>query len=130
MPEDNLLPRVSRERTEKLLRSCKEAHFNCVRVWGGGHYATDDFLDLCDELGLVVWQDFLFACCTYRLTPETRRSVEREVRDNLTRIRHHACLGLLCGNNEMEIAWTNWGIPQNDGCGRTISSCMSGGSPS
>lgn len=114
VPEDNLLPRVSRERTEKLLRSCKEAHFNCVRVWGGGHYATDDFLDLCDELGLVVWQDFLFACCTYRLTPETRRSVEREVRDNLTRIRHHACLGLLCGNNEMEIAWTNWGIPQNE----------------
>ena len=114
VPEDNLLPRVSRERTEELLRSCKEAHFNCVRVWGGGHYATDDFLDLCDELGLVVWQDFLFACCTYRLTPETRRSVEREVRDNLTRIRHHACLGLLCGNNEMEIAWTNWGIPQNE----------------
>ena len=113
VPEDNLLPRNSREKTQKLLKSCVQANFNSIRIWGGGHYATDTFMELCDEMGLLVWHDFMFACCTYRLTSETRKCIEKEFRDNILRLRHHASLALFCGNNEMEMAWTNWGIPQD-----------------
>ena len=109
IPEDNLLTRVTRERTEQLLRDCRDANYNCVRVWGGGCYPGDDFFDLCDEMGLVVWQDLMFACNTYRLTEDFRENIVREAEDNLRRIRHHACLGLICGNNEMETAWLDWG---------------------
>ncbi|MDO4274033.1 MAG: glycoside hydrolase family 2 protein [Eubacteriales bacterium] len=103
IPEDHLLGRRSREKTEKLLLDCKLANFNSIRVWGGGFYPDDWFYDLCDELGLVVWQDFMFACSVYELTPEFEENIRREFIDNIKRIRHHACLGLWCGNNEMEM---------------------------
>lgn len=103
IPEDNLLPRIKRERTEKLLRACKEANFNCIRVWGGGFYPEDYFYELCDELGLIVWQDFMFACGHYRLTKYFEDTVTAEIRENVRRIRNHACIGLFCGNNEMEL---------------------------
>ena len=109
IPEDNLPGRMSRDRTERLLKDCREAHFNTIRVWGGGIYPGEDFYDLCDELGLVVWQDLMFACNTYRLTDGFRESIVREAEDNLRRFRHHASLGLICGNNEMETAWMDWG---------------------
>ena len=109
IPEDNLLARCSRERTDALLTSCREANFNCVRVWGGGIYPSEDFFDLCDEKGLVVWLDLMFACNVYRLTDAFRENICREARDNLRRVRHHASLGLVCGNNEMETAWLSWG---------------------
>lgn len=102
IPEDNLLPRLSEARTRRLLAQCAAANMNTVRVWGGGHYPPDYFYDLCDELGLVVWQDLMFACAVYNLTPAFEETVTAEVRDNVRRIRHHACLGLWCGNNEME----------------------------
>ncbi len=108
IPEDNLLTRCSREKTARLLADCRDSHFNTVRVWGGGIYPGDDFYDLCDEMGLVVWQDLMFACNTYKLTPAFRESIIREAEDNVRRIRHHASLGLLCGNNEMETAWIDW----------------------
>ncbi len=108
IPEDNLLGRMNREKTERLLKDCRAAHFNTIRVWGGGIYPGDDFYDLCDELGLVVWQDLMFACNTYRLTEPFRGNIVREAEDNLRRIRHHASLGLICGNNEMETAWVDW----------------------
>ena len=108
IPEDNLLGRTGREKTERLLRDCRDSHFNTVRVWGGGIYPDDDFYDLCDGLGLVVWQDLMFACNTYKMTDAFRENITREAEDNLRRIRHHACLGLVCGNNEMETAWENW----------------------
>ncbi len=103
IPEDNLLGRVTQERTYALLLSAKEAHFNAIRVWGGGHYPSDAFYDACDELGLMVWQDFMFACGAYKLTDEFEENVLAEFRDNIRRIRHHASLGLWCGNNEMEM---------------------------
>lgn len=103
IPEDNLLGRVTKERTGKLLASAKAANYNVIRVWGGGYYPDDFFYDACDELGLIVWQDFMFACCVYDLTEEFEESITAEFIDNIKRIRHHACLGLWCGNNEMEM---------------------------
>ncbi len=109
IPEDSLPVRMTRERTEQLLQDCRDCHFNTIRVWGGGIYPEEYFYDLCDEMGLVVWQDLMFACNTYKLTDEFRENIIREAEDNLRRIRHHASLGLICGNNEMETAWLSWG---------------------
>lgn len=102
IPEDHLLGKLSRKRTRTLLEDCAAAHFNTVRVWGGGFYPQDWFYDLCDELGLMVWQDFMFACSMYELTPDFEANILAEFEDNIRRIRHHACLALWCGNNEME----------------------------
>lgn len=103
IPEDNIFSRITPERTRELLLKCKFAHFNVIRVWGGGAYPSDFFFDICDELGLVVWQDFMFACANYYLTDEFEKNITAELVDNIRRIRHHACLGLWCGNNEMEM---------------------------
>lgn len=103
IPEDSLLPRVTPERTRALLVDAKAAHFNTIRVWGGGHYPSDAFYDICDELWLLVWQDCMFACGAYQLTPAFEANIRAEVRDNVRRLRHHASLALWCGNNEMEM---------------------------
>lgn len=103
IPEDNILPRVNGARTRALLEQCKAANYNVIRVWGGGYYPDDSFFDACDELGLVVWQDFMFACAVYELTEEFEENIRAEFIDNIKRIRHHASLGLWCGNNEMEM---------------------------
>lgn len=103
IPEDHLLGRTGREKTRKLLEACREANFNVIRVWGGGCYPEDWFYELCDEMGFLVWQDFMFACSVYELTPEFEENIRREFADNIKRIRHHASLGLWCGNNEMEM---------------------------
>lgn len=102
IPEDNILSRVNPARTRRLLEDAKAAHFNAIRVWGGGYYPDDFFYDACDELGLIVWQDFMFACAVYNLTDDFERSIRAEIADNVRRLRHHASLGLWCGNNEME----------------------------
>ena len=83
-------------------------NFNAVRVWGGGYYPDDFFFDLCDEMGLVVWLDLMFACNVYELTDAFRENIRLEAIENMLRVRDHACLGLVCGNNEMETAWCNW----------------------
>lgn len=103
IPEDNILPRVNGARTRRLLEDCIAAHFNTVRVWGGGYYPEDVFFDLCDELGLLVWQDMMFACAVYALTEEFEASVTEELICNIRRLRHHPSLALWCGNNEMEM---------------------------
>lgn len=102
IPEDNLLSRVTPARTEKLLADAARAGHNSIRVWGGGYYPDDFFYDACDRLGLLVWQDFMYACSSYELNEAFEENIEAETRDNVRRIRHHACLGLWCGNNEME----------------------------
>ena len=102
IPEDNLLTRQNRRRTELLLETARESHFNVIRVWGGGCYPDDDFYDLCDEKGLIVWQDFMFACAAYELTEPFEENITAEIRQQLRRLRHHACLGIWCGNNENE----------------------------
>ena len=102
IPEDNLLPRVNPQRTRRLLEDAKAANMNCIRVWGGGYYPEDYFYDTCDELGLLVWQDFMFACAVYNLTEDFEENIRAEFVDNIRRLRHHASLALWCGNNEME----------------------------
>ena len=110
IPEDNLLPRMNPGRTRQLLEDARAANMNCIRVWGGGFYPDDTFYDICDELGLLVWQDFMFACAVYNLTEDFEANICAEFRDNIRRLRHHASLALWCGNNEMEqfVAMGEW----------------------
>jgi beta-mannosidase len=112
IPEDNLLTRCSEYKTECLIKDCIEANFNCIRVWGGGIYPEEYFYDLCDQYGLIVWQDLMFACAVYDVSDEFAENIQAEVEDNMKRLRHHASLGLWCGNNEMEVAWADWGFPK------------------
>lgn len=101
IPADALHGRISREAVRDLLQSAVDAHMNMIRVWGGGRYEPDWFYDLCDEMGLMVWQDFMFACHLYPSTPGFLAEVDAEVRDVVARLNHHACLALWCGDNEL-----------------------------
>lgn len=109
VPEDNLLGRLSRERSERLIRDCARANFNCIRIWGGGCYPEDYLYDACDRYGIIIWQDLMFACNVYDLNPSFEEAILAETRDNVIRLRHHPSLGLWCGNNEMEWGWRDWG---------------------
>ena len=108
VPLDTLPSRINKERTEGLIKDCIFANFNSIRVWGGGFYPDDYFYELCDKYGLIVWQDFMIACSNVWLTPENEKEFRLEAIYNFKRIRHHACLGILCGNNEMEEAICSW----------------------
>lgn len=108
IPEHNILARCNYQKTERLIKDCVAANFNCIRVWGGGIYPEDYFYDLCDQYGLIVWQDLMFACAAYELTEAFAENIRLEVEDNMRRIRHHASLGLWCGNNENEWGWLVW----------------------
>lgn len=109
IPEDNILSRLNRQRSERLIRDCAEANFNCIRIWGGGYYPPDYLYDACDRYGILVWQDLMFACNVYVLDEDFEENILAETRDNVIRIRHHACLALWCGNNEMEWLWNGGG---------------------
>ena len=103
IPADAFAARVGLGDYEALLRSAAAAHMNMLRVWGGGVYESEDFYDLCDELGLCIWQDFMFACSTYPAYDRAfLRSVRAEAEHQVRRLRHHACIALWCGNNELE----------------------------
>ncbi len=106
IPEDNILGRVSEKTTKHLIDSCVSANFNTLRVWGGANFPFDWFYDLCDENGILIWQDMMFACGTYELTEEFEATVREEVYDNVKRLRHHPCIAMWCGNNELEMFWS------------------------
>jgi beta-mannosidase len=110
IPADAFPARVTDERLEQLIGSAAAAHMNMLRVWGGGYYEDDAFYDLCDRHGILVWQDFMFACAVYPLDePAFIENVRAEVAQTVRRLRHHACLALWCGNNEIEMMWdTFW----------------------
>lgn len=114
IPEDAVYPWIDEKKVDYLLKCCARAHFNCVRVWGGGYYPSDTFYDLCDRYGLIVWQDLMYACNVYDVTDEFAATVRQETLDNVRRLRHHASLGLWCGNNEIESAWHHWGDFQKE----------------
>ncbi|MBQ3063626.1 MAG: glycoside hydrolase family 2 protein, partial [Clostridia bacterium] len=105
IPEDNIFSRCTKARSAVLLKRCVDANFNAIRIWGGGYYPDDYFFDLCDELGLIVFFDLAFACSLVDPDAETLESIKAEVRQNLTRLRHHASLAIICGNNELEDCW-------------------------
>ncbi len=108
IPEDNIISRIDKDSHRKVLNACVDANYNCIRIWGGGYYPSDDFYDLCDEYGLVVWQDFMLACVNVWLREAFLTEFVAEAIENMKRLRHHASLGLLCGNNEMETAVLGW----------------------
>ncbi|WP_338398949.1 beta-mannosidase [Persicobacter psychrovividus] len=109
IPQDNILPRVQKQDYVNMLTAAKEANNNMIRVWGGGIYENDQFYDLCDSLGLLVWQDFMFACTIYPGDADFLQNVKEEAAYNIKRIRNHASLALWCGNNEVQVGWDNWG---------------------
>lgn len=113
IPDDCFYPRITQEILERDVKAAVFANFNCLRVWGGGYYPSDEFYDLCDEYGILLWQDLMYACNIYDLTESFAENIAAETRDNVLRFRNHACLGLICGNNEMETAWLEWKDTQN-----------------
>jgi beta-mannosidase len=109
IPQDLFLPRVTNDKTEYLLQLVESANMNMIRVWGGGIYESDFFYTQCDLRGILVWQDFMFANSMYPATKEFHENVAAEIEDNVKRLRNHPCIALWCGNNEIEVAWHNWG---------------------
>lgn len=109
IPQDNFLPRVTAGKQEKLFHDMVVSNFNMVRVWGGGIYEDDNFYRLADQYGILVWQDFMFACTLYPSDPAFLENVKQEAADNIKRLRNHPSLALWCGNNEIAVAIKNWG---------------------
>ncbi len=108
IPADSFPTRLTGPSLEKLIRDAAAAHMNMLRVWGGGLYESDMFYDLCDRYGLLVWQDFTFACGVYPEDDAFAENVRVEAVENVRRLRHHPSLALWCGNNEMEQGWVDW----------------------
>ena len=112
IPQDLFLPRVSTKDYERILQAAADANMNMIRVWGGGVYENDRFYELCDSLGLMVWQDFMFACAMYPGDADFLENVKQEAIDNVKRLSHHPSMALWCGNNEVLAAWKRWGWEQ------------------
>ncbi|MDD7350648.1 MAG: hypothetical protein PUG90_00455 [Clostridia bacterium] len=109
IPADSFINRVTREVLEDYINIAVESGFNMIRVWGGGYYESDYFYDLCDKYGILVWQDFAYACQPYPFFDEEfLNNTLKEVEYNVKRLRHHASLALWCGNNEIEVMSTAW----------------------
>ncbi len=109
IPNDALLPNVTPERYQRLMQDVKDANHNMIRVWGGGIYEDEAFYNAADEMGILVWQDFLFACTTYPSDPNFLRRVREEAEYNIKRLRNHASLAMWCGNNEIYEGMRYWG---------------------
>jgi len=108
IPADSFPTRITDAHVEHLIKSAAEAHMNMLRVWGGGLYESESFYDLCDRYGILIWQDFTFACGVYPEDDAFAENVRIEAIENVRRLRHRASLALWCGNNEMEQGWADW----------------------
>lgn len=109
IPQDSFLGEVDEGRYEKLFENVVSANMNMLRIWGGGIYENDIFYDLADEHGILVWQDFMFACTMYPGSLEFLENVRSEAIYNVKRLREHACICIWCGNNEIKMGWNHWG---------------------
>lgn len=113
IPADFFPTRIKEEQYRWLLQSCKDANMNMIRVWGGGIYEPDIFYDICDELGILVWQDFMYSCALYPGDSIFMHNAEVEAREQVSRLRNHPCLAIWCGNNEVKNGWEDWGWQAN-----------------
>jgi beta-mannosidase len=113
IPADSFPTRLTEEKLRHLIKSAVDSHQNMLRVWGGGFYEDELFYDLCDEYGVLVWQDMTFSCSVYPFGDEAfLKNVRHEIMQNVSRLRHRTSLALWCGNNEMEWGWESWGWKQ------------------
>lgn len=115
VPEEMIETWMNREKTAKLLAECKSCHFNMLRVWGGGIYPPDCFYDICDSLGIMVWQDFMFAGTTYPYSDEFLNNVKKEAIQQVVHYQNHPSLAMWCGNNEVSEGYVNWGWQKSMG---------------
>lgn len=109
IPNDMFIPRVTDENYRTMIETTKNSNMNMLRVWGGGIYEEDIFYDLCDENGILVWQDFMFACAMFPNDEPFLENIRQEAIDNVKRLRNHPSIALWCGNNEILTAWNTWG---------------------
>jgi beta-mannosidase len=112
IPQDNFLPRVTEAQYEQTVLDAVNANMNMLRVWGGGIYENDIFYDLCDKHGIMVWQDFMFACSLYPSEGELLENIRQEATENIKRLRNHPSIALWCGNNEVYYFWTLWNFDE------------------
>jgi beta-mannosidase len=109
IPPDSFLPRATDSVYKNIVKNAVVSNMNMIRVWGGGVYADDIFYDECDKNGILVWQDFMFACAMYPGDDDFLQNVKKEVIDNVNRLQNHPSIALWCGNNENDEGWKNWG---------------------
>jgi beta-mannosidase len=113
IPQNSMQNRVNSQHYENLLDNAVNANMNMLRVWGGGIYENDTFYNLCDEKGVLVWQDFMFACAMYPGNDAFLKNVSKEAKQQVKRLRNHASIALWCGNNESAEGWHRWGWQNN-----------------
>ncbi len=113
IPFDSFPNRVTPENHRQILEAARDAHMNMVREWGGGYYESDDFFDICDELGIMVWQEFMFGGDMVPGGADFQNSVKQEAIDQVTRLSDHPSVVLWCGNNEIETGWVHWDDRKN-----------------
>ena len=109
IPQDSFIPKQTPSSYYELVQNARKANINMLRVWGGGVYADDEFYNACDANGILVWQDFMFACAMYPGDEQFVENVKQEVIDNVNRLQNHPSIALWCGNNEIDEGWHNWG---------------------
>jgi beta-mannosidase len=109
IPQNSFQNKVTDNHYEKLLTDVTNSNMNMLRVWGGGIYENDIFYDLCDEKGILVWQDFMFACAMYPGDEKFLANIKQEAIEQVTRLRNHSSIALWCGNNENAEGWNRWG---------------------
>lgn len=109
IPDDSFMPGVSDSIYKSRIKTAVDSNMNMLRVWGGGIYGDDAFYEECDKNGILVWQDFMFACAMYPGDADFLANVKHEVIDNVTRLQNHPSLAIWCGNNENDEGWKNWG---------------------